>query len=137
MEQFGTDFSEKLSERQIETLPHLLKPGSLSQQAKNAGVGRTTLYRWLEDDNFRNAVTQLREITMQIAESEILAMSYEAAAVIYDALKGEDKNARFKAAQIVLQHAHNAQYGRDLEKRVEMIADALKLAKEAAWQTHT
>ena len=136
LRQFETDFSEDLSKRQIEALPSLLRPGSLSEQARNAGIARATLYRWLEDDSFRLALQRLREQTMEIAESEMTAMTYEAAGVVYDTLHDEDKNLRFKAAQTILQQAQEAKYGHDLLRRVETIKDALKLRKDFDWRTH-
>ena len=135
MQQNPTVLSEDLSRRQIEALPHLLKADSLSQQARDASIDRSTLYRWLEDDSFRSALQRLREQTMEIAESEMLAMTYEAAAVVYDALQDEDKNLRFKAAQTVLQQAHDAKYGHDLLRRVETLREALKLRKDFDWRT--
>ena len=75
MEQNGTTFGG-LSQKQATALPHLLKPGSLADQARNAGIGRTTLHRWLRDDNFRRSLEQLREDALRLAESELQAMSY-------------------------------------------------------------
>ena len=135
LEQFEPDFGEDLSKRQIEALPHLLKPGSLSEQARDAGIGRTTLYRWLEDDSFRATLQRLRQQTMEIAESEMLAMTYEAAGVVYDTLRDEDKNLRFKAAQTVLQQAHDTKYGHELLRRFEALKDAVKLRKDFDWRT--
>ena len=43
--------SEHLTKRQLSVLPHLLRPGTLTSKEKAAGIGRTTLHRWLEDDN--------------------------------------------------------------------------------------
>ena len=52
---------QDLSARQLSALPHLLRPGSLTAKARAAGIGRATLYRWLEDENFRVALQSLRE----------------------------------------------------------------------------
>ena len=133
MEQFETKIAEDLSERQLMALPHLLKPGPLTEQARNAGVSRTTLYRWLQDDSFRRAVDRLREDSMDLAESHLQAMAYRAAAVIQEALHDDKPEVRFRAAQAVLQHAHNAQYGQHLQRRVELLMDAFDLSKEADW----
>ena len=132
MEQNGTTFGG-LSQKQATALPHLLKPGSLADQARNAGIGRTTLHRWLRDDNFRRSLEQLREDALRLAESELQAMSYRAAAVIREALHDEDPDIKFRAAQAALRHAHKAQYGQQLERRVELLMDAFDLRKETAW----
>lgn len=129
MEQNGTSF-EGLTQKQITALPYLLRPGTLSDQAKNARIGRTTLYRWLQDPDFRRALDQLREDAVHLAESQLQAMSYEAAAVIYEALHDEDSNVRFRAAQAAIRHATNLQYGQRLERRVDLLVEAFDLRKE-------
>ena len=108
MEQNGTHFAENLTQRQLTALPHLLRPGSLFVQARHAGVGRTTLYRWLQDENFRECLEWLRKETMRFTQAQLQAMSYKAAAVLDDALDDHDTRIRLQAARLVLDQAHNA-----------------------------
>ncbi len=42
-----TLFATKLSERQKAALPYLLEPGPISQRARQVGIHRGTLYRWM------------------------------------------------------------------------------------------
>ena len=121
--------SQHLSERQLAALPHLLRPGSLKAKAKAIGVGRTTLYRWLEDENFRIVLRALREATLHVAQSEIQAMTYEAAAVLYRTLHSDDPGLSYRAAKTVLDQANEAQYGRDIEQRMDALQDAANLSK--------
>ena len=107
MEQNGTHFAEDLTQRQLAALPHLLRPGSLSAQARHAGVGRNILYRWLQDRNFRECLEWLRKETMQFSQAQLQAMSYKAAAVLDDALDGDSVRVRLAAARLVLDQAHN------------------------------
>ena len=123
---------QDLSARQVSALPHLLKCGSITDQARAAGIGRSTLYRWLEDENFRVALQTLREETLHVAESEIQAMAFEAAAVLYEALHSNDKRLKFRAARTVLQHAQQAQYGHRLEQRFDALHEAANLRKYTA-----
>ena len=120
---------QDLSARQISALPHLLRPGSLTAKARAAGIGRATLYRWLEDENFRVALQSLREETLHVAESEIQAMSYEAAEVLYESLRSNDKRLKFRAAGTILQHAQQAHYGHRLEQRFDALHEAANLRK--------
>ena len=131
MEQFGTEFGENLSHRQITALPHLIRPGSLTDLAKDAGIGRTTLYRWLQDDNFRQQLEYVREETLRLAETELKGMAYKAAGVIYQALEDESPSIRIRAAQAALNQAHKAEYGQRLERRIDGLAEAISLEKHS------
>lgn len=127
MHQNATDFAENLSLKQLSALPHLLRPGTLTVQARHAGVHRTTLYRWLQDDNFRECLEWLRKETMQFTQAQLQAMSYKAAAALDDALDDDSVRVRIEAARLVLTQAHNAHYGQELERRVENLIDAHNL----------
>ena len=125
--QDGAEFVENLTLRQVTALPHLLKPGSLAVQARHAGVHRNTLYRWLQDENFRECLEWLRKETMRFTQAQLQAMSYKAAAVLDDALDDDSARVRIEAARLVLTQAHNAHYGQELERRVENLIDAHNL----------
>ena len=127
MNQFGTEFGENLST----ALPHLIRPGSLTDLAKDAGIGRTTLYRWMQDDNFRQQLEYLREETLRLAETELMGMAYKAAGVIYQALEDENPSVRIRAAQAALNQAHKAEYGQRLERRIDGLAEAISLEKHS------
>lgn len=134
MTQNVPQFSEDLSQRQLTALPHLLAPGSLSAQARRAGIARRTLYRWLEDENFRECLEWLRKETMRFTQAQLQAMSYKAAAVLDDALDHDSARIRLEAARLVLAQAHNAQRDQTLHGRVENLHDAATLREDATWR---
>ena len=134
MEQNGTHFAEDLTQRQLTALPHLLRPGPLSVHARHAGVHRNTLYRWLQDRNFRECLEWLRKETMQYTQTHLQAMSYKAAAVLYDALDDDDTRVRLQAARLVLDQAHNAQRDQTLHSRVENLLDAVHILQDPSWR---
>ena len=134
MEQNGTHFAENLTQRQLTALPHLLRPGSLSVQARHAGVGRTTLYRWLQDENFRECLEWLRKETMRFTQAQLQAMSYKAAAALDDALDDDSVRVRLAAARLVLDQAYNAQRDHDLRRRVENLFDAFHILQDPSWR---
>ena len=129
----GTEPNESLSPRQLAALPHLLKPASITQQARNAGIGRSTLIRWLQDERFRSTLQDLRQDIFQFAQTELQAMSYKAAEVIEDALHNEDPRVRLLAAQAALKHADAARRAQDLERRVNFLVEAMELRKKPLW----
>ena len=133
MYQYATEIAENLTERQLAALPHLLKPGTLTAQARHAGVNRTTLYRWLQDENFRECLEWLRKETMRFTQAHLQAISYKAAAVLDDALDDHDTRIRLQADRLVLDQAHNAQRDQTLHSKVENLIDAVKLMDDPMW----
>ena len=127
MMQKRTDFTENLSERQITALPHLLRPGPLTVQARNAGIARSTLYRWLEDENFRRCLERLREETLRFTQTEFQAISLKAVEAIEDALDSNDMAMRLRAARIVMHESRSAQYDQAMKHRIENLVDAHNL----------
>ena len=130
MMQKRTDFAENLTHRQITALPHLLRPGPITEQARNAGVSRNTLYRWLEDQNFRECLERLREETLRFSQSEFQAITLKAVEAIEDALDSNDMRIRLQAARVVMQESRNAQYDQTTQRRIENLFDAFRLLEE-------
>ncbi len=130
MLQKRTDFAENLTQRQIIALPHLLRPGPITEQARNAGISRNTLYRWFEDENFRECLERLREETLRFSQSEFQAITLKAVEAINDALDSNDIRIRLQAARIVMQESRNAQYDQTMQRRVENLFDAFQLREE-------
>ena len=64
MEHNGTENSESadtsLTDRQVAALPYLTASTSVSEGARLANIVRTTLYRWMHDDDLRWALERLR-----------------------------------------------------------------------------
>ncbi len=127
MMQKRADFTENLTQRQIAALPRLLEPGPITMQARNAGISRNTLYRWLEDENFRECLERMREETLRYSQSEFQAITLKAVEAIEDALDSNDIRIRLQAARIVMNESRNAQYDQHLQRRIENIIDAHNL----------
>ena len=130
MLQKRADFAETLSQRQILALPHLLRPGPMTEQARNAGISRNTLYRWLEDENFRECLERLREETLRFSQSEFQAITLKAVDAINDALESNDLRIRLQAARIVMQESRNAQYDQNLQRRIENLFDVVRMLED-------
>ena len=124
--------SEHLTQRQLSVLPYLLRPGTLTSKAKAAGIGRTTLYRWLEDDNFRASLQLLRQATFEVAQTELQAMSFEAAEVLRNALHSGDEALNLKAAKTILDQSQYAQHSFQVRKRLDTLDEAVALRKHTA-----
>jgi len=72
---------------------------SMSEAARSAGVGRATLYRWMnEDPHFRAAHNAWQRDTVAAAHSSILALTEPAIRALAAALEAGDS----KAALVIL-----------------------------------
>ena len=122
-----TLFATKLTERQKAALPYLLEPGPITQRARQAGIHRGTLYRWMRDDAFKEAIDSLKEQVFRLVETELQSMAHEAASVIYEAMQNDNTRTRLSAALATLEFAQKASYGRELPRRPEKAIDAMQL----------
>ena len=124
---------ERLTRRQIEALPFLIKPGTITQRAKNAGIGRATLYRWLQESDFREAFEELRKETLRFAETEAQAIAGDAISVIYELMHTGDQGVRLRAALAALNLAKDARFAEEIANRLEHLERASEIRKKANW----
>jgi len=122
-----------LTVNQLQALPYIVAAPSLSEAAKLAEVGRTTLYRWLEDDDFRNELERLRSEATDLAHCELKGLMLKAVQVLGEAMEDPNANVRLRAAHITLSVAFKANELKEIQQRLQLLDDALPL-----WSTrHT
>ena len=131
MQQNPTDPTEKsLSPRQRNALPHLAAADSIAEGARRASVNRTTIYRWMEDDDFRTELERLRAEMADLAQAEIQGTMLKAAVVIDQALDGDVSPVQLRAALGAINAALKVRYGLNLERRLNNIDNALALFRK-------
>ena len=130
----ATDPTEKrLSNRQREALPHIAAADSIAEGARMADVHRATLYRWMEDDDFRAELSRVRTEMADLAQAEMQGQMLKAAAVIDQGLEGNISTVQLRSALVAINSAIKIRYGLNLERRLNRIDDALTmLRKESA-----
>ena len=128
-----TDSGENLSTRQRQALPHLVASNTLAEGARKANISRTTIYRWMEDDEFRRELIRLRSEAAELAKSEMKGMMLDATMALREALDDEDPIVRLRAAATVLNLSTKTLYGMEVEKRINRLSDAVSLNKEKPW----
>ena len=87
MEQNGTNGATGLTDRQLQAMPHLVVASSISEAAEQADVGRTTLYRWMEDYKFRQELERQRSEALDLAHVELKGLMFKATQVLGEAPK--------------------------------------------------
>ena len=124
---------ESLTSKQLAALPFLIRPGTTTQQAMDAGISRATLYRWLRDPEFRATLERLRKETLRVAENEIQSMAHDAVSVIYELMHTGSQAVRLNAARSALKLAQDARFADRLAERIENLERAAELRKKSQW----
>ena len=116
-----------LSIKKMRALPHLAAGSSVSEAAVAVGVDRTTLYRWMEDDEFRTQLERLRSEAADLARTELKGLMYKAVQVLDEAMDDPDPRLRLRAAQTALSTGLKAIDLKEIEQRLQLLDDALPL----------
>ena len=114
-----------LTARQLSALPYLAAFPSFNQAAHAAGIGRSTLYRWLEDDRFREKLIRLREETAEFARQEAKGLMLRAVDVFRDAMSNGDITVRLRAARYSLDYSSQVGLAENLRQEVERLEIAV------------
>lgn len=127
MEQIGTNGASTLTDKQLQSLPHLVTAPSMSEAARRADVGRTTIYKWLEDDEFRRELERQRSGALELAYLELKGLMFKATQVVGEAMDDDNPFLRLRAAQIALTVGLKAIEVKEIQRRIELLEDALPL----------
>ena len=120
-----------LSPRQRKALPIIAASLSNAQAASNVGVHESTLYRWLENPEFREELDNLRREASSLAVTEIQSAMLQAVAVILDATRSENETVRLRAADSLLKLGLRIGEIEKLRQEIRSIEEALPL-----WAAH-
>jgi hypothetical protein len=130
MERFGTPNANALTPRQVSALPHLASAPSLTEGARNASIGRTTLNRWMDDPAFRAQLTQLRENTADLTHAATQGVIFKAVQVIAESLDSPNPFIRLRAVRIAISVALRTDEAREIIQRMDVLDESLTLLKQ-------
>ena len=122
--------ARQLTRRQRDALPHLIAPGPVSEKARNAGISRNTMYRWLRDGDFRRRLKEACNEAMSLSDSQLQLASHQAVTVLFRALEDENSDIRLRAAQSIVKLGQDSSVSLHLEEKVNVIEDAMHLREE-------
>ena len=88
-----------LSAKQVQALPHLAIGQTLAHTATAVNVSERTLYRWLNEPDFKAAYLELREVEANIARAELRGLALKAATTLSKAMDNPDPYISLRAAQ--------------------------------------
>jgi len=125
---------EKFGRKKEQAIAALLSQNRIEDAARLAGIGVSTLRRWLRMPEFQAEYLQARRDAVHQANARIQHHSGAAATVLLKLMANSDTPAsvRVRAAEIVLNQATKTMESEDLEARFAALERASRPSCEAA-----
>jgi DNA-binding MurR/RpiR family transcriptional regulator len=124
----GKGHGEKQTRKQDLAILALLTEKTLKDAAEKAGIGEATLWRWMQQDSFKEKYQDAKRETV----SHVTARLRHSMTIAVDALVSMAENpktpamARASAARTLLEYGFKAHEMEDLQGRVEQLEEQFK-----------
>lgn len=122
---------DKLERKTEAAIVALLAHPTMPEAAKAAGVSETTLWRWLQRDDFRKKYREAQDKVFDGALGSLQGASTEAVACLRRNLTCNNPSAQVQAARTILDYTIKAREMFDLENRLVLLEAALKAREDA------
>ena len=116
-----------LTARQRMALPILASAPSVAVAARLSDVGRRTLHRWLQDDDFRQELAQLHQESAELARTQLQGLTLQAILALGDALEDPNPDVRMRAIRTALSFSVKLNDIQKLKEDVQALEDSLPL----------
>ena len=120
----------RLTRRQQAALPVVAFAPSITQAALDSGVPQSTLYRWLNDPAFREALTSFHQESAELAREIFQSQTLQAACVFAELMREGDPALRLRAARYSTSLAIRIRDSEQLATELRDIKEALNLIKD-------
>ena len=109
-----------ISPRQRRTIVALLSERTIESAAQKAKIGERTLYRWLSDPTFKQALLKAEGEAIDLATRQLIRLQNPAILTIQGTLQNSEipPSVKLRAAQIVFEYLLKLRELRNLEKRL-------------------
>ncbi len=113
----------RLSRKQEKAILALVSSKTVEDAAKVSGIGRTTLFKWLQNDAFQDAYRRARTKIVQQAIAKMQNASGLAVSVLEEIMSDKEAlpSTRVNAAKAVLETSLKAVEIEDILRRIERI----------------
>lgn len=110
---------DSLTAKQRRAIPFLAGASSLDEGCRLSGLSRPTLYRWLKDPVFAEALESERREIFSAALSAMKAQIRRAVEKLSALLDSSDENVRLRASDKLISHAVRVEELIELKRRIE------------------
>jgi len=114
-----------ISAKQAKAVEALLAFPNVTDAAAAAGVGQTTIYRWMQQPDFVSELRRRQRLVLDGVTAKLTAMATEAADVYLDGIRDESISVRLKAAGDLFAHLLKLSELVSLQARMEEIEEML------------
>jgi hypothetical protein len=129
--QSGAGHGEKLPRKEQAAIIGLLAHPTIPEAAKAAGISETTLWRWLQRDDFREKYREAQNKVFEDALVSLQGATLEAVNCLRRNLKSENPWVAVHSSRVLLHHGLKAREIFDLEDRIARLEAELKAREEA------
>lgn len=113
--------AKSLSRKQQKLIDEILKGQTITQACKQTGIDRKTYYRWLEQEDFRQALKQNRELLYDNALSEMHQLFSDAVLKQKELLNSENQLISLRASNYIINNAVKIVEANDLKQRLKAL----------------
>lgn len=117
-----------LKPKQEKLIIALMSKATTEEAIKEAGINRSTAYKYLRDPDFSNEYRRIRRETMQQVTSKLQNASFIAVETLLDVMADKElstSSSRVQASRTVLENAYKGIEMDDLQQRIEQLEERL------------
>jgi len=118
---------QRLIRRQHQAVGLLVQGMTVTDVARELGVDRSTIHRWLNDSDFRLKLEARREELLTSMLDQQLLASRMATTKLIELLESEDERVALRAAIILYSGGQRIYHFADLKKRIELLENNMQI----------
>jgi hypothetical protein len=118
--------------QKMQLLTALVSNPDVQAAATTAGVSRTTAYRWLQEDDFKDELKSQRDAVLSVAMESVKTHAARAVTELAGLLCSKDDRLRRQVCNDLLAHAIKIRELDDLEARLTALEKALAKKEKGA-----
>ncbi len=129
----GTDFQiSTLTFRQQSALPAIAMASTITQAARDSGIGKTTLHRWLQEPVFRQQLANYRQESADLARQQAQALLPRCLSVFAEVMEGPDPSLRLRSARYAVAFALQLAEVQELKASLQALEQAVRGRDDAS-----
>ena len=115
--------TERLTRKQEQAIVALVSHRTIEDAAKSGGIGKTTIFKWLQDESFQNAYREARSQVVRHAIAQAQSACSGAVTVLEDVMNSFNSPASTKvsAAKAIIETSLKTVEMEDILARIERL----------------